>query len=155
MPFVCPIAKKAYFKAYYQKNKATWQELYKNNREAILEQKRKDRQERREVYVAREKAWVQNNREKVNAKIARREAAKAQATPKWLTKEHLLEIRRVYKQAEELTKSTGVQYSVDHIIPIRGREAKGLHVPWNLRVIPSTENSKKGNKIYATPVSTT
>lgn len=49
-----------------------------------------------------------------------------------------------YKRARALTRSTSVQFHVDHIIPLaRG----GLHCPSNLQVITAAENIAKGDKL--------
>lgn len=50
----------------------------------------------------------------------------------------------IYETSRIFTNLSGVQYHVDHIIPIsRG----GLHVPWNLNPIPWHENLRKYNKL--------
>lgn len=67
-------------------------------------------------------------------------------TPPWLTKEQRAEIRDIYRMALQLTKTTGVRYTVDHEIPIRSKTVCGLHVPWNLVVIPHVDNARKGNR---------
>ena len=41
----------------------------------------------------------------------------------------------------------GERYQVDHIIPLHGKNVSGLHVPWNLKVIPATVNQCKGTMI--------
>lgn len=50
------------------------------------------------------------------------------------------EILKIYEEA----RSSGL--SVDHIVPLRGKLVCGLHVPWNLQIMPLLDNIKKGNK---------
>jgi len=74
-----------------------------------------------------------------------REAGKHSRTPTWLTKEHKSSIRAKYAEARWMTEKTGVKHHVDHIVPLLGKNVSGLHVPWNLRVIPAKENIRKSN----------
>lgn len=90
--------------------------------------------------------WKANNKGKVNANTALRHAAKMQRTPKWLSKEHKLHIRCLYQLAAMRTKESGLEWHVDHVVPLQGDTVNGLHVPWNLRVIPALDNMAKGNR---------
>lgn len=67
-------------------------------------------------------------------------------TPTWLTETQLSEIRYFYLEAQRLSRVSNEQHDVDHIIPLKGENVCGLHVPWNLQVLPHIENIKKGNK---------
>lgn len=91
--------------------------------------------------------WYQKENADVIARIsAKRRARKVKATPKWLTEEHFTMINNFYKEAKSLS-SDACKYHVDHIVPLQGKDVCGLHVPWNLQILPASENLKKSNKI--------
>ena len=92
------------------------------------------------------KEYQKNNKGKTVAKTKRRELSKINRTPPWLNKDQLIQIEEFYIKAAELTKQTNIKYHVDHIIPLQGKNVSGLHVPWNLQVIPASENLSKSNK---------
>lgn len=91
--------------------------------------------------------WAAANPEKVIANALRRTKAKRLRIPKWLTKEHWDQIASLYALSRRLTEETGVKHHVDHIYPLRGRTCSGLHVPWNLRVVPAEINLRKANHV--------
>lgn len=90
--------------------------------------------------------WQKNNKGKANAVTAKRHAAKMQRTPPWLSKEQLNEIKDFYVMAAELEKVFPWKQCVDHIVPLQGKTVSGLHVPWNLQILPAKENISKGNR---------
>ena len=93
-----------------------------------------------------EKQYRQENKDKRNADKSKRRASILKRTPPWITREHKKEIIDFYKSAITLSNTTGIKHHVDHIIPLCGKNVSGLHVPWNLQVIPAVENQKKSNK---------
>lgn len=82
------------------------------------------------------------NRKFVLGRLAsrRRFARIKQATPAWVD---MAQIYEIYDECERITFETGIQHHVDHIWPIFHTHCCGLHVPWNLRVVPARENLKK------------
>ena len=54
-------------------------------------------------------------------------------------------MREVYARSYQL----GADWHVDHLVPFTGKNASGvhvvsgLHVPWNLRVVPAAWNRQK------------
>lgn len=86
-------------------------------------------------------------RPRKNSHGAAYRAASRNATPAWITKEDRQVMRGLYKQREELSSVTGLEHHVDHIIPLNGLSVCGLHVPWNLQVIPREQNSRKSNQL--------
>lgn len=97
-----------------------------------------------------DKLWRQSNKDKRRASEALREARKLKATPPWLSKNHLEEIKFIYAQARDCQVVTGEIYHVDHIVPLQGKNVCGLHVPWNLQVLPAEVNIRKNNRYEET-----
>jgi hypothetical protein len=91
--------------------------------------------------------YQKNNKGKVNARTATRHAAKMQRTPAWLTVDEKWLIQEIYELAALRTKMTGFLWHVDHVLPLQGQTVSGLHTPWNLQVIPATDNIRKSNKV--------
>lgn len=94
--------------------------------------------------------YKNKNPARFNAK-QRKASSKIRATrscriPKGLTASDKKLINMYYDLAAYLTDVTDIRWHVDHIIPLRGKNISGLHVPTNLRVIPEHENFCKGNK---------
>lgn len=103
--------------------------------------------EKRAQIKAQKAEWLKNNRAWDNAQKAKRKAKKLQATPKWLTNHHWNQIEQIYEKAKSLSRETGQDYQVDHILPLQGETVSGLHVPWNLEPILATENASKKNRL--------
>ena len=92
----------------------------------------------------------QNNKAMRNANTVKRRLSKLNRTPAWLTDIDYERIQNEYKLAVLLTKVEGVQWTVDHIIPLQGELVSGLHVPSNLQVMRASENYSKRNKFEVT-----
>ncbi len=85
------------------------------------------------------------NRALCNAHWMLYHSKKRQATPVWLTDAQLEQIKFFYQHAKECELLTGDKYHVDHIIPLNGENVSGLHVPWNLQILPADINISKSN----------
>jgi 5-methylcytosine-specific restriction endonuclease McrA len=124
--------------------KAAGKRYYEKNRVAVIaraaarpaEEKRRNRSD-----------YKDRNVDVVRADTSVRKRRHREATPKWLTSAERLQMRELYVQARKMAELTRERYVVDHIVPLRGEEVCGLHVPWNLRVITQEENLKKSNKL--------
>ena len=117
---------------------------YLLNRDQVIANARTRPVEQLRQYRA---TWKQNNKLQVAADNKVRRRKHRQATPPWITRKQKSDIRHIYEIAITMTKTTGEQYVVDHIVPLRSEVVCGLHVPWNLRVITQEENLKKSNKL--------
>ena len=89
--------------------------------------------------------WKKLNKDRVNTTKAKRRATKLKATPSWLSEEHISSIECMYWLAIDLERVSGEKYHVDHIVPLLGKNVCGLHVPWNLQILPAYINTSKGN----------
>lgn len=66
------------------------------------------------------------------------------ACPQWVDR---VALSAVYAECRRLSAATGTPHHVDHVVPLAGKTVCGLHVPWNLRVVPASVNLQKGNSL--------
>ena len=135
-----------YFKEYNRRAevKEAKHEWYLENRERVIDAANTTPTHLKRRY---KEIWKSRNQLQVLADNKVRRRKHQQATPPWLTRRQKTEIRHIYQIAITMTKTTGEQYVVDHIVPLRSEVVCGLHVPWNLRVITQEENLAKSNKL--------
>jgi hypothetical protein len=102
--------------------------------------------------------WVANNIDRVrkinnssmqrSGAVHKRRAAEAALPTGWLGWLDRMMLKETYEIARAVTIQTGVQHHVDHIVPLHVATVRGLHVPWNLQILPATENVKKHNRLF-------
>ncbi len=119
-------------------------------RDANPERSREVTKAYRERNPEKEKArYTKYNKENPEVRAhhaAMRRSAELQATPAWLTKEQKADIKAMYLLAKKFEKLCNIRYHVDHIVPVAGKDVRGLHVPWNLQILPASVNMSKGNR---------
>jgi hypothetical protein len=133
-------------------NKELWNKGRKYRYQENIEKEKETRRLWRLKNLEKDKKdkalWSKSNQDKRNAHEAKRRASKLKATPNWLTKEQLLEIEEFYTLCKELQwlSDPNDPLQVDHIMPLQGKNSCGLHVPWNLQILPRSLNIKKHNR---------
>jgi 5-methylcytosine-specific restriction endonuclease McrA len=104
----------------------------------------KENKELRKISMAK---WQKENAYKCCAIEAKRRAAQMTRTPSWLKQEDSKEIESFYAIAKELQWLSEDKLEVDHIVPLQGKNVSGLHVPWNLQILPKSMNCSKNNRL--------
>ena len=139
-----------YFKGYNKSEagQVAKERYYEKNKPAVIARAQARPPEEKRAYKQR---YKEANPDLYNTLTSLRRRRFRDATPPWLSRKQKLEIRQLYQIAITMSRTTGEQYVVDHIVPIQGESVCGLHVPWNLRVITQDENLIKSNKLVDTP----
>ncbi len=145
---------------------------YQTNRDAQLELMRRRYSEKRDEVRAEQRAYYQENVGSIRAKQAEwkaanpnydrdryafnpapfiaksssRRAAELQRRPRWDNELDEMVMLEAADLAVRRRQATGIDWHVDHIVPLRGDTVCGLHVWNNLQVIPAVENVRKGNR---------
>jgi hypothetical protein len=134
----------AYFRQYGQSDagQAAKKRYYETNKEAVKEKAKARAKEDKQQY---RKKWASENLIAVRAKTKVRRRKHRAATPRWLTKTQVTQMRDIYERAIAITRLTGIKHVVDHIIPLVHPDICGLHVPWNLRILTQDANAAKSN----------
>lgn len=123
--------------------RALMRDRYLKNKEASHAQSRewaKNNAEKRKK-IARD--WVRRNPEQVLARTRAYQLSKINAVPRWADAE---KIKAVYRESARLSRETGVQHHVDHVVPLQSKLVCGLHWHENLAILSAVDNVRKGNR---------
>lgn len=115
----------------------------KKNPEKALANKRAWRERNVEKMVQIRKQWLEDHPEYRAYNCRMYQASKLRATPAWANRTRM---RRFYTEARRLTRETGIQHHVDHIVPLISKVVCGLHCEANLQVLRFDENVRKSNR---------
>jgi hypothetical protein len=117
------------------------------NKEENQKKQREAYKQNREVFLSASRRWKAKNKDRISIynamKRPEREERLRKATPDWVDMDAII---LKYKERDCMTQVTGLPHHVDHKVPLKGENICGLHVPWNLRVIPARDNLSKSNK---------
>ena len=105
-------------------------------------------QEKNKVEQAeRIKLWKHNHPERVYADFHKRRASKIKATPCWYGEFDKFVMVEAFKLAKLRKDAMGMNWHVDHMIPLQSKQASGLHCASNIQVIPECINVSKANRM--------
>jgi hypothetical protein len=126
--------------------KAWYKQHYERNKDEIMLKTNAYRRNNKHIALKTQRKWQAANRDKTSFYNAERRA-KQKMADLILTEEQKQQIKDIYWLARDVSLTTGEPYEVDHIVPISGKNVCGLHVPWNLQILPKDLNIKKSNKL--------
>lgn len=126
-----------------EKERERLRNLYWRKRDDRLERSRIWRLENIDYAREYDRRYLRENPGKFNAKNAKRRAKIKQAIPAWADESA---IAKFYEEAQRLTRETGIEHHVDHVIPLTSKLVCGLHVEFNLQILTESENLRKNNK---------
>lgn len=126
-----------------EKRRASWQKANAEKATEHAARQRKWRNANRALARASEKAFREANPAYYRARESERRVIKAAAKPAWSID---FFVREAYDLAARRTQSTGIEWHVDHVVPLRSKLVSGLHSHTNLEVIPAVANVAKGNR---------
>jgi len=118
-------------------------EYYKKNKAHIRSRNDQWKKDNPDKHNKNFRKWRINNLDIMNAHCSAARAKRIKRYVDWADSQY---IKDLYRNAKEASKIFGIDYEVDHVIPLQGKYVSGLHVEDNLQILPSFENRTKSNK---------
>lgn len=116
----------------------------RRNRKAVNARNTRWREANRGRLNALIRRWKKKNSGRVAEQCRARQAGLKERTPAWANRRQMAGL---YKIAKMLSKTRGIRYSVDHVIPLHGELVSGLHVETNLSIMTLSANAAKFNRV--------
>ncbi len=113
------------------------------NIDAVLARKKQYNINNKKEYLIYLSKWRKENSAKCAFYTRSRYANQIKATPKWADMQKIADKYEFAAQLKYLT--LGIEYHVDHIIPLNNPIVCGLHVENNIQVLRKDLNLKKRN----------
>ena len=88
-------------------------------------------------------SWHKRNPDKHAARLAKRRATQKKATPKWADSDA---ISLIYRMAAVAKITFDKRVEVDHVVPLMGKNVRGLHWERNLQLLFTSANRRKSAK---------
>lgn len=137
--------------SYYQNNKDIERQKMKSyymdnaQRQSIIRKKRYYEDVEKNRSYSRD--WSKKNKILRRISQTNRKKKILLATPNWFGELDLFVLSEAYLLADLRYKLTGIDWQVDHMVPINAKNVCGLHVWNNFQVIPAYLNNSKKNKL--------
>lgn len=133
-----------------EKRAASFRSYYDRNKERLLQAKKEYVANNRESYLEAQRQWRLKNVSRRTALQAKRDAKLRQILPPWFSELDDFIWKEAFNLASTRKIQTGIDWEVDHMIPVQAEKATGLHVGLNCQVIPKYLNQAKSNKMVMT-----
>ena len=129
-------------------HRARQRELYQQNKANRREISRKHRAKNADYYRAKAANHAKTNPVSYAVRSSRRRANQKNAVPSWFGEFDEMVVQSAYALARQRTEMTGIQWHVDHVVPLQHKLVCGLHCGANLAVIPASVNQRKYNSYW-------
>lgn len=123
---------------------------YELNRDKILARKAVYRSKNSENVREAQRKWRKENALYWRSANALRRASLQMRVPSWFGELDTFAMSEAAELCRVRGAATGIEWHIDHMIPLRARHASGLHCAGNIQVIPATMNLMKKNRMILT-----